>query len=352
MDEATRIAKIQALENIVFQKDQQVEKTQIELDQLKKRLKEEKEAARSAERHLRSFIRGEEDLFDGVETAGTGAEPVKVNRDYRTVSLKELGLNGGKAGQSLVAAGLNSLAAIADYTKKGLKLTDLDSIGQGKAEKIIAACEKWFADNPPSSEDALAVSRSFRTKADEADAEDKAAEGTEDTGTSPEEKPAAKPETPEAEQKTVETPEKPTYETFSISSFDTPDRVVKSLEEGFNECKSIFRAAIAGSRPKVCVFDLQDSQNRWSRGSYIIVEKAQRDGGTAYTMQRVYDQRGWIQRYGEYEKSKELVGGTGEPPGMLAKCEVINLETGVDMYISGDDEAFVLLDDVTNAVAQ
>lgn len=344
MDEATRIGKIQALENIVFQKDQQVEKTQLELDQLKKRLKEEKDAARVAEKHLRSFIRGEDDLFDAVET-GNASEPIKVKRDYRTVSLKELGLSGGKAGQSLVSAGLTSLAAIAEYTKKGLKLTDLDSIGEGKAEKIVAACEKWFRDNPPESDEAIEASRSFSTKAEEEPKK------TEEKAESSPTETVAEPEKKQESAEASEPAPKPNYPVIQLSSFDYPDRVAKSLEEGFNECKSIFRMAMSGSRPKVIVFDLQDAQNRWARGSYIIVEKASKDGGTAYTMQRVYDQRAWIQRLGEYEKEKESVGGTGEPPGMLAKCEIINLETGVDMYISGEDEAFILLDDVPVAAS-
>lgn len=334
MTEAEKIVRVQQLEIAVADKEKIVAETEAQIVDLKKQLKEQKEEARSAERHLRSFIRGEDEgLFKGV---GDASEPVKVKRDYRTVTLKDLGIDGGKAGQSLKSANLHTLADIAAYTKKGLKLTDLDSIGEGKADKIIAACEKWFAENPPENDDEKAARTSFSTKAEPA-VEEKTEEG--------EGKP--QDEAPKQQAKSdppVETKAERVRNSIAVSTFDEPAVILETLVSAHNECKSFFSQVMAQKNPKVYVFDLQDTtKNRFPRGKYVISEKKSNPEGDRYCMQRVYDQRDWMKRLGEYEQLKE---SSGYEPGPISGGEVTDLETGTVLYVSGDDEAFDIVNDL------
>ncbi len=77
--------------------------------------------------------------------AGQLELPIEDNA-WKSVPLSELGLT-GKLAESLAEAGLTTMGAIAEYTGSEKRLTDIDGIGPGKAEKVEQACEAYWAKN-------------------------------------------------------------------------------------------------------------------------------------------------------------------------------------------------------------
>ncbi len=69
------------------------------------------------------------------------------DESWRLVNVSELDLPGGVR-KALFEAGLATLGKIADFTAADNRLTDVKGIGAGKAEKIEAALEKYWAENP------------------------------------------------------------------------------------------------------------------------------------------------------------------------------------------------------------
>lgn len=85
----------------------------------------------------------------GPAAGATAADPETVDESWKLVPISELGLAKGIV-KSLTESGLANLGALADYTAADKRLTDIDGIGAGKAEKIEEATLKYWAEHPRS----------------------------------------------------------------------------------------------------------------------------------------------------------------------------------------------------------
>jgi len=122
---------IQAAENYVARKAQE--------------LKDAKGALAAAIRKMRSIVSDEEPLYS-VPTPPKPVEEVTPADDmWRAVDIADLDGLTAKDREFLAAKEIVTIGALADYTKDR-QLTDIEGIGEARANRIADALEKFWAD--------------------------------------------------------------------------------------------------------------------------------------------------------------------------------------------------------------
>ena len=131
----------------VVELNMEVEQASREWADAKEVAKDAKEAYDASVMRLRAAIKRvndpQQELPFPPEDGGLHGD----DGEWRSVELEELGIVGTLA-ERLIDAGLTTLGAISDYTAADKRLTDIKGIGDGKAEKIQAACADWWSRHP------------------------------------------------------------------------------------------------------------------------------------------------------------------------------------------------------------
>jgi hypothetical protein len=289
--EDKRWQRARDIELLIAGCDKRIDDTEDKISGLKTKLKAQEEEREEHVSELRAMIRGDEQEklpfpdpeTKASETAGAPITTPSNDDSWRRVTLEELGITKPKLIEIMKEAELGTLGAINDYTNAGKRLIDIKGVGEGAVQTIDDAMLKYWEQNPR-----------------------------------------------EDLPKLPEQVDGPALATVTVEDLGL---AAGDIELAYHV--GIRVEAAEGKKPKAQILDLQDRENRFAKGSYVVIGTCT---GPGWQLQRVYLAEAWQDRVGQYEREIHK-----DPPGDLAGKVIVNLDSGDEMFISGEDDAFLLL---------